>query len=132
MTPSRRQSTTLHLILRESAFALAVLALWLLSLLAPLHQSSNLLRELAQAGVNTGGAWTLCIASDLASDPDGTVQLCPAQSIGKADPLAAPPQRAAAMISTLPGESLTFAPRHAPRALAPPQAWQARAPPVLI
>lgn len=78
-------------ITREFGMALAVLALWLMSLLVPLHQASGLLRELARAGYDISGAWSICVT--LAQDEDSETQLpavCPAQGIGKND-VAQPP-----------------------------------------
>lgn len=79
-------------IIREVGMAMAVLALWMMSLLVPLHQTSGLLREMAKAGYDISDAWSICVT--LAQDEDGkdhTIQLsCPAQGIGK-DDIAAPP-----------------------------------------
>ncbi len=78
-------------IARETGMALAVLALWMLSLLAPLHQTSGLLREMAKAGHDISGAWSICVT--LAQDENGNdhaIPVCPAQAVGKTD-LALPP-----------------------------------------
>lgn len=78
-------------IIREVGMALAVLALWMMTLLVPLHQTSGVLRELAKAGYDISGAWSICVT--LAQDDDGKSQampVCPAQGIGKND-IAAPP-----------------------------------------
>lgn len=81
-----------RMITRETGMALAVLALWMLSLLAPLHQTSGVLRELAKTGYDISGAWSICVT--LAENEDGTdhlVQICPAQAIAKTDFAAPPP-----------------------------------------
>lgn len=66
--------------------ALAVLAIWLMSLLAPMHQVSRLIGELSEAGIVTVTDWSLCVPLDLDGDgPDGPQTLCPAQGIGKND-----------------------------------------------
>lgn len=73
-------------ILNETGKALAVLALWMLLLLAPLHQTSVLLHEMAKAGHDISGEWSIC--TTLAQRKDGkigTVPVCPAHGIGKAD-----------------------------------------------
>ncbi|WP_151718421.1 hypothetical protein [Gemmobacter serpentinus] len=73
-----------RLIIRETGMALAVLALWMLSLLVPLHQTSGLLRDLERAGHDISGAWSICVT--LAQDDaagDQKVPVCPAQAIGK-------------------------------------------------
>lgn len=79
-----------RLLYREIGVALAVLSLWFLSLLAPMHQAAGLLREMAQAGVDTTGAWTICVTQTEGSDPDGMPQICPAHGIGKSE-IALPP-----------------------------------------
>lgn len=71
---------------RELGMALAVLALWMMSLLVPLHQTSGLLREMARRGVDISDAWSICVT--LAQDEDGhspANATCPAQGIGKND-----------------------------------------------
>lgn len=88
MSGSRFIST----ITRETGMAMAVLAVWMLSLLAPLHQTSGLLREMEKAGYDISGAWSICVT--LAQDEDGgdhAVPVCPAQAIGKSDVLLPPP-----------------------------------------
>lgn len=80
------------LIRRELGLALAVLALWMLSLLAPLHLASGLLRERALAGFDISGAWSICVS--LAQDEDGKARppaVCPAHGIGKNDVAPPPP-----------------------------------------
>lgn len=45
---------------REMGAAVAVLALYMLVLLAPLHQSSGLQRELARLGFESSVSWSVC------------------------------------------------------------------------
>lgn len=90
-----------HMVVREIGMALAVLSIWLLSLLAPMHQISRLIGELSEAGIVTVTDWSLCVPLDLDGDgPDGPVSLCPAQGIGKSDLLA--PAPATLLATTLP------------------------------
>lgn len=81
-----------HMVVREIGMALAVLSIWLLSLLAPMHQISRLIGELSEAGIVTVADWSLCVPLDLDGDgPEGPVSLCPAQGTGKSDLLAPAP-----------------------------------------
>lgn len=81
MATSRKDTT----VFKELGLALTVLALWMLSLLVPLHQTSGMLRELARAGYDISDAWTVCVT--LAQDesrPDQPPSICPAQLVSKA------------------------------------------------
>lgn len=69
---------------REAGFALAILALWMLALLGPLHQLSRTAADLNLSG------WSFCLIADPQEDQHGPPPaFCPAQSIAKA--LTAPP-----------------------------------------
>lgn len=84
MTQPRRQSKALPLVrilLRESGLAFAILAVWLLSLLAPMHLVSRAVTELRLAGVETGSDWTLCIPSGQSDDEGRSIPLCPGKSL---------------------------------------------------
>lgn len=79
-------SSNARMISREIGMALVVLAIWLLSLLVPMHQVSRLIGDLAEAGVVTVTDWSLCVSLDLeGEESDGPQTLCPAQGIGKND-----------------------------------------------
>lgn len=85
------RNRTLSTLLRETGLAFALLAVWMLSLLAPLHQTSGVLRAFAETGHVLPGGWSICVT--LAQDENGPaapVTMCPAQAIGKAD-LGLPP-----------------------------------------
>ncbi|WP_137151503.1 hypothetical protein [Devosia sp. FKR38] len=56
-------------IAREFGAAIAVLAIYVLTLLAPLHQAAGLQRDLAQLGYQSQATWPVCQA--LASDESG-------------------------------------------------------------
>lgn len=72
---------------REIGTALAVLAIYLLTLLAPLHQaraSQLVLAELGYTTATTG--WVLCTpAGATGEDGDISIAKCPAAGIGKHD-----------------------------------------------
>lgn len=122
-----------HLVTRELGMALAVLALWMMSLLAPLHQTSGLLRHLADAGHALPASWSICVTLAQSDVTEGHPDvICPAHGIAKID-LATPPVpvRVAAVIG-LPSQ-MQVDPAIAP---ARPQiarsAGQPRAPPAVI
>jgi len=76
---------------REAGTVLAVLAIYVLTLLAPLHQSADLQRDLGKLGYQTTAQWLLCAAFDQDREPDSPVAVkCPATGVGKKD-LALPP-----------------------------------------
>lgn len=77
-------------LLREAAFALAALAVWMLALLTPAHQASRLAAEMRLAGAAQIAAWTLCLPGGALDDEGGALKsLCPAQAAAHA--LDAPP-----------------------------------------
>jgi hypothetical protein len=70
-------------IVRETGTALAVLAIYILTLLTPLHQAAGLQRDLARLGFQTI-SWSIC--TPLAQEQDGkapVVVKCPAAGIAK-------------------------------------------------
>lgn len=118
-------------ILRETGLAIAMFAVWMLALLAPLHQTAGLLHAMARAGHVLPAGWSICVT--LAQDEDGPqapVPVCPAQALAKSG-VALPPLPVA-----VPGPALRAPERLAVLhpALTPPQAprlpGQPRAPPV--
>jgi len=79
----RRRSMT-----RELGTAFAVLAIYVLTLLLPLHQAAGLQRDLDKLGFETLTAWSVC--APLVQDEDGnpktsTIVKCPATGFGKQD-----------------------------------------------
>ena len=73
---------------REFGTAFAVLAIYVLTLLLPLHQAAGLQRDLDRLGFETLSAWSVC--APLVQDEDGnpttpTVVKCPAAGIAKND-----------------------------------------------
>ncbi|MGI6246541.1 MAG: hypothetical protein ACOYJQ_12325 [Pseudochelatococcus sp.] len=79
--------------MREAGLVLAVLAIWLQSLLAPMHQISRTVTELRLSGHETGVGWTICTATGETDDKGRPIYLCPGASLcgGGLLPPAAPP-----------------------------------------
>lgn len=70
---------------REIGAAFAVLSIYLLTLLVPLHEVSALQRQFAELGYETPGAWSIC-AAPVASDDDEAEPAavkCPVTGAGK-------------------------------------------------
>ena len=119
---------------REIGTALAVLALYLLTILTPLHEaraSQLVFEKLGYTTLQTG--WVLCNSLDPAApDSDISVTKCPAAGIGK--PAAVAPAAGAMVLELRP--VILAAPRpvgHAaivPAAIAPPSG--PRGPPALV
>lgn len=73
-------------LVRETGTAFALLAIYVLILLAPLHQAAGLQRDLASLGYETIGTWSVCATSPGQSDDktqDNRQIKCPAAGIGK-------------------------------------------------
>lgn len=72
---------------REVGTAFAVLAIYVLTLLLPMHQAAGLQRDLAKLGYETVGAWSLCedftSTSKGGDQPEPTAVKCPAAGTGK-------------------------------------------------
>ncbi len=126
----RRRSMT-----REFGTALAVLAIYVLTLLLPLHQAAGLQRDLDRLGFETLTAWSVC--APLVQDEDGnpktaTVVKCPATGFGKQDFAAVAPAPVQIAVPTLasgiawPDLQLAFKPS------IPEHFGQSRAPPVAV
>ena len=116
--------------------AIAVLSLWMLALLAPLHQTAVLLRALAETGHQLPAGWSVCVtlAGDSADQGDGAdraTTVCPAQALTKTE--IALPAADVVLIAFRPAQFSYVAqpvlPVHPARA--PPLPVQARAPPSL-
>lgn len=75
-------------VVKELGTAFAVLAIYVLTLLVPLHQSSATQRDFARLGYETIGAWSICSefgTVDNTGDRDGgelrAMAKCPASGI---------------------------------------------------
>lgn len=72
--------------LRETGIAVAVLAIYVLTLLLPLHQAAGLQRDLNTIGFSTLDTWSVCqsLAEDETGDPRQAAALtCPATGVAK-------------------------------------------------
>lgn len=116
---------------REIATACAVLAIYLLTLLLPLHQAAGLQRDLSKLGF-TSIEWSICtpIAQDNPSGGTPTAVKCPASGIAKFEFAAiVPPVVTVGLVGI--GEPVAYA--TAPDLVAlptHPHSSQPRAPPV--
>lgn len=93
--PFRRRN-----IARELSTAIAVLALYVLVLLAPLHQAAGLQRDLSDLGYATADSWSICAPLvEGQNSQQSAVVKCAAAGIGKHDlALAAPVPLTAAVV----------------------------------
>ena len=118
---------------REIGTALAVLAIYLLTVLAPLHQARASQLAFEELGYSlTQASWVLCSAAG-ATDEDGDVSIakCPATGIGKGGiVLPTPNIRPAAYGVALAAPRLATSSTVLPRIVAP--SGGPRAPPVLV
>lgn len=120
---------------REAGTALAVLAIYVLTLLLPLHQAAELQRDFNALGFATLDAYSVC--SSLALDSDGgpveaAALTCPAVGASKQEIAAILPSAI-----TLPALQLTAIGRVAPlagiiRTMPPDHVGQSRAPPIAV
>ncbi|MFN4210840.1 MAG: hypothetical protein ACK4G5_09745 [Devosia sp.] len=78
---------TMRTMSREIGTALAVLAIYLLTVLAPIHEaraSQRAFEELGYTALDTG--WVLCTpAGAMDGDTDATVSKCPATGVAKTE-----------------------------------------------
>jgi len=126
--------STQRSMMREVGTAFAVLAIYLLTILAPLHQaraSQLAFEDLGYSTIQSG--WVLCTPSGAkGQDRDVLVSKCPAAGIGKHDAvlpeLDVLPIRHDFAAYMAPRPSM--APGFAPTPIAPPSG--PRAPPVLV
>jgi len=121
--------------LRETGIALAVLAVYVLTLLLPLHQAAGLQRDLNAIGYSTLDAWSICqpLAQDDNGDPHEAAALsCPATGVAKHQ-LATLPPPAPILVPPDAVEPIRFAEASSPyRPLRPDHVGQSRAPPVSV
>ena len=116
---------------REAGTALAVLAIYVLTLLLPLHQSAALSRELATLGFQNTSLWTVCMGGEVPSPDDPAPAKCALASTGKhhfamvlppAPPVLPARVAAPARLALAPLHGSTRVPYHVGQARAPPQA----------
>ena len=73
---------TSRILLREIGCACAVLAIWLMSLLAPMHLVSRMAADLRLEGYQTASDWSLCIPTGQTDDSGQPITLCPGKTVG--------------------------------------------------
>lgn len=80
-------------IAREVSSAVAVLATYVLVLLAPWHQAAGLQHDLAELGYSSPSTWSICAAASPNNGGDDTSAkvMCPAAGIGKQEFVATEP-----------------------------------------
>jgi hypothetical protein len=120
---------------RETGIALAMLAVYVLTLLLPLHQAAGLQRDLDTLGFATLDTWSVCqpLAADADGEPDEAAALkCPATGTAKHQLAATLPP---AITFALPAATLllSLAEPAAPQAaILPDHIGQSRAPPAAV
>lgn len=117
--------------LREAGTAFAVLAMYILTLLLPLHQAASMQRDLSDLGYETIGAWSVCASTAHDENGDGVPAAvkCPAAGIGKQN-FAAPLPGTVAIEAPVLGASVRYGDLAQPYAPGiPDHVGQARAPP---
>jgi hypothetical protein len=123
-----------HRLVREVGTALAVLALYVLTLLLPMHQAAALQRDLDQLGYTSMVSWSVCgplhVGKDNSQTP--TAVKCPAAGIGKFEfhaTLPPPPPRFEPPTGSV---AVRYSPAPDGVPAGPPDHFgQSRAPPVL-
>ena len=111
-------------LIREIGAAFAVLSIYVLTLLMPLHQAAATQRGFAELGYETTGIWSICTATaDAQSDSETpTAAKCPMAGTGKKDlalamlPAAAPVRLDARFGTTPPLPASIFYTNAYPRA----------------
>lgn len=120
---------------REMGTAFAVLALYVLTLLLPLHQAAGLQRDLNAVGYSTLEAWSVCqpMAADENGDPASAAALtCPAAGIAKHQFTALVPPVLVIEPPTT-SDVIRFAEAYRPHTpILPDHVGQSRAPPVAV
>lgn len=121
--------------MRELGATLAMLSLYVLILLAPLHQAAGLQRDLAGLGYETLAAWSVCepLAAEDNGDPLGIPAIkCPAAGLGKPG-FAAPLPAAVHLVPPSLADIVAYARHGAPDIWRLPEHFgQSRAPPVPV
>lgn len=122
-------------IIREAGTAFAVLAIYVLTLLLPLHQAAGLQRDLNAIGYSTLDSWSICapLVTDHNGDPrHETAVNCPAVGVAKHQlAIVLPPVPVlAAPATTVPVVYTGLVDRAGP--LLPDHFGQSRAPPAAV
>ncbi len=119
--------------MREMGTALAVLAIYVLTLLLPLHQAAGLQRDLNALGYSSLNVWSVCqpLVEDQQGDEGKLAQLtCPASGISKHQLSAVLPPSLVIGAPSI-AHIVAFVPAYDPSApVLPDHVGQSRAPPV--
>ena len=122
-------------IAREISRAVAVLAVYVLVLLAPLHQGAGLQHDLAKLGYSAPFTWSICAAAlpGDGGDSSSVGITCPIAGIGKQDIVATEPGSVEldGILRTAVGVSYPDSPAP-PRSTVARHVGQARAPPGIV
>jgi hypothetical protein len=118
-------------LMREAGTAFAVLAIYVLTLLLPLHHAAGLQRDFNALGYSNLSAWSVCaaLAEDDTEQPAAALT-CPANGVGKQQVAVLPPP---ILLIEAPGvaDLVSFAPDTNLRtAVRPDHVGQSRAPPL--
>lgn len=120
---------------REIGTALAVLAIYVLTLLLPLHQAAGLQRDLDAMGFATLESWSVCqpLVVDEHGKPDeATAVNCPAAGVAKQELAAALPPVLVIEPPTT-ADAIVYADlEQGTQKLLPDHIGQSRAPPVAV
>lgn len=120
-------------IIRETATAIAVLALYILVLLAPLHQAAGLQRDFDSLGYASLDLWSVCAPLTVdQTDEQPQVAKCPFAGLGKHDIALVEPASLDLGSIRLPAEAVYPSIAGHGRPPTAPHIGQARAPPVTV
>ncbi len=122
-------------IVREAGTALAVLAIYVLTLLLPMHQAAGTQRDLAGLGFETVGNWSICVEiakSVEDGEPAPAALKCPATGVGKYEFAAIVPVALPLPVPAVVGTLAELPEPLAPRAGIYRHFGQSRAPPVTV
>ena len=127
--------STSRIALRETGTALAVLALYALMLLLPLHQAAAQQRDLNALGYSTLSSWSVCalLATDEHGEPAEAAALtCLALGVAKHIALIdAPPPPHVGVVAVALAADIWFA-VDVPASPLPDHVGQSRAPPIAV
>ena len=128
-----RAHSTARILFREIGLAVAVLAIYVLTLLLPLHQAAGLQRDLDALGFATLDTWSICQSqADHHHDGeqhDAAALTCPAAGVAKYElavivppvPVIAPPTTSDVVrFFAAPVRAATLLPDHVGQSRAPP------------
>lgn len=120
-------------IAREIGSAVAVLAVYLLVLLTPLHQAAGLQQDLSELGYSSVTNWSICAANMVDDGQDETVaSKCPVAGVGKFEFAAIAPATLDLEPALVAARAYNFAALAHGFSANAPHFGQARAPPATV